>query len=381
VGPIDLTITADPGATAIDEAAGVIPAQLVEVPITVSGDFPATGKRVERTPASGGVRWRNCDNSSAYTIPRGTTVRTASGIAFTTDEELFLPVAAISGSGASVTLRCQTSEVAVTAAEPGRKGNVDAGTIRVIPARYNRNLLSVTNPAATKGGTETTFSRVSRKDVEAAVATLNDQLATEFEAQLEDPEGVPEGATVFPETAVLGEAVPEPDPASLVNDEVETFMLALSATGTVLAVDASPVETIASAALAASVSPGYELVEDSTQVRVGEGTVRDGVVVFPVAGVAKQLRPVDGEALRAEVMGLSEAEARAVLEPYGEVELVLWPDFVTAVPTLDQRVTLVVRDPVDETPDTAPAPATLPPDEQPSGSPGDEVPTEPLPSG
>ena len=381
VGPIDLTITADPAATAVDEAAGVIPAQLVEVPVSVSGEFPATGKRIETTPASGGVRWRNCDNSSAYTIPRGTTVRTASGIAFTTDEQLFLPVAVISGSGASVTLRCQSSEVAITAVDEGPKGNVDAGTIRVIPARYNRNLLSVNNPDATTGGTETTFTRVSRRDVEAAVATLGEQLPAEFEAQLEDPDGVPEGATVFPGTAVLGEAVPDPDPATLVNDEVETFTLSLSATGTVLAVDASPVEAIAAAALADAVSPGYELVEDSTQVVVGEGTVLDGVVVFPVAGAAKQLRPVDGEALRLEVMGLPEAEALALLEPFGSVELVLWPDFVTAVPTLDQRVTLAVGEPVDETPDAPLVPGTPGPAATPSGSPEDEVPTEPLPSG
>jgi hypothetical protein len=258
---------------------------------------------------------------------------------------------------------------------------VDARTIRVIPARYNRNLLSVSNPAATSGGTETTFTRVSRKDVEAAVATLDEQLAAAFEAALEDPEDVPEGATVFPETAVLGEPVADPDPATLVNREVETFTLGLSATGTVLAVDASPVEAIAAAALSDAVSPGYQLVEGSTQVVVGEGAVRDGVVVFPVAGAAKQLRPVDGEALRTEVMGLPEDEARSVLVPYGEVEIVLWPEFVTTVPTLDQRVTLEVAEPVDETPDAPPVPATPDPAEAPTGSPGDEVPTEPLPSG
>ena len=43
------------------------------------------------------------------------------------------------------------------------------GTIRVVPARYNRTLITVTNPAATTGGTKKEFTRVSKKDVDAAL--------------------------------------------------------------------------------------------------------------------------------------------------------------------------------------------------------------------
>ncbi len=381
IGPIDLVITADPAATAVDADAGVIPAQTVDVPVEVAGDFPATGKRTETTPATGGVRWRNCDPSASYTIPRGTIVRTRDGVSFTTDERLFLPVAIISGGGTNVNLKCQTSEVAVTAVKPGPDGNVEAGTIRVIPASYNRTLLSATNPAPTTGGTKTEFTRVSKKDVDAALASLGKDLTAAFETEVQSPEGVPPGATVFPETAVLGEPEPSVDPQSLVGQEVATLTLALTANGTVLAVDASPVGAIAEAALADAVSPGYKLVEGSTQVVVGEASVHDGKVTFPVAGSAKQLQPVDGEALRTQVRGLPEAAARALLEPYGKVEIVLWPGFVTAIPTLEQRVTLTVLAPVDETPGTAPVPPTPAPAAAPSGTPGDPVPTEPLPSG
>ncbi len=381
VGPVELTVTADPTATAVDPAAGVIPAQTVDIPVEVSGEFPATGKRVETTPARGGVRWQNCDPTSSYTIPKGTLVRTVGGTAFATDESLFLPVAIISGGGTRPTLKCQVSEVAVTAVKPGPDGNVAAGAIRVIPARYNRTVLSVTNRAATSGGARKEFKRVAKKDVEAAQASLAEQLDAAFQAQLANPDGVPAGATVFPETGVLGDRTPTVDPASLVNQEVATFTLGLSATGTVLAVDASPVEAIAEAALADAVTPGYELVDGSTRVVVGDATVKDGIVRFPVAGSAKQLRPVDGEALRLQVLGLPKAQAGTVLEPYGEVEIVLWPDFVVAVPTLGQRVTLTVADPVDQTPDTVPVPPTPEPSEAPSGSPTDAVPSEPLPSG
>ena len=79
--PIELTVRADPSATAVDPVNAVIPAQTVTIPVTVSGDFPATGVRTVTTPAKGAVRWKNCDPSSSYTIPKGTVVSTTSGIA------------------------------------------------------------------------------------------------------------------------------------------------------------------------------------------------------------------------------------------------------------------------------------------------------------
>jgi hypothetical protein len=290
-------------------------------------------------------------------------------------------VAVISGTGTNLGLKCQTSEVAITAVKEGPAGNVDAGTIRIVPARYNRTLITVNNPKATTGGSREEFTRVSKKDVDAALATLEEDLQAEFQAALEDPVGVPAGATLFPETAVLGESAPSVDPASLVNQEVESFTLGLTAEGTVLAVDSSPVEAIAESALRDAVKPGYELIDGSTKVVVGDGIVDGTTVVFAAAGSAEQVQPVDGEALRQQVLGLPEDEARAILQPYGEVELVLWPGFVSSVPTLGQRVTLVVRDAVDPTPDVAPVPATPDPTEAPSGSPDGEVPSEPLPSG
>ena len=381
VGPVQLIVTADPSATAVDEAAGIIPAQTIDVPVTVSQEFPATGKRIEEEPAQGGVRWRNCDPSASYTIPAGTIVATQGGEGFATDESLFLPVAQISGTGANVNLQCSTSSVGVTAAKPGPDGNVPAGSITVVPARYNRQLISATNPAPTDGGTREEFTRISRRDVDDALATLEAQLPAELETLLEDPSAAPAGSTLFPETAVLGEATPSVDPETLIAQEVDSFTLGLDALASVLAVDSTPVETIATTALEAAVTPGWELVPDSSRVAVGEGTVRDGVVEFPVAGVAQQVQPLDGETLRQQVMGLSAADARALLAPFGDVELRLWPDMVTSVPTLDPRVTLVILDPVDDTSVGEPVPPSPSPTDPPTPTPDGGTPSEPVPSG
>ena len=47
------------------------------------------------------------------------------------------------------------------------------------------------------------------------------------------------------------------------------------------------------------------------------------------------------------ILGLPLDQARQALEPYGDVVIVPWPDWVTTIPTLDQRVDLTVAEPVD----------------------------------
>lgn len=385
VGPIAITVTADPRVTAVDPDALVIPAQTLEIPVEVSGEFPATGKRVEETRAKGKVRWTNCDPTAAYTIQRGTIVKTSGGTSFVTAEQVLLPVAGLSGSPPNLTVRCTTNDVDVTAVEPGKDGNVAAGAIKVVPARYNRKVVTVTNPVATKGGTRTEIARVAQKDVDAALAALETELAAEFATELQNPDLAPPGTTVYPETAAAGEPVPTVDPATLVGQEIESFTLGLTATGTVLAVDESPIEAIAEAQLAEAVDEGYELVEGSMQIQVGEGMVTEGLVDFPVTGSARQVRPLDAAALELAVLGLTETEAEAVLAPYGDAVIVLWPEWVTSVPKLDQRVTLIVTEPVDVTPEPTPSPTPSPtteavPSPEPGAS-GDVPGSEPVPSG
>ena len=389
IGPMSFTVTADPDATAVDSAAAVIPATTLEIPVVVQGEFPATGVRVVETKAKGRVRFQNCDPSQSYTIPNGTIVSTRGGIGFATAEQTLVPVATISGSPPSISVNCQSSEVAVTAVKKGVDGNVGAGQIRVVPARYNRNLLRVSNPAATSGGTREEFKQVVQKDVDAAIAQLQADAEAMFQQEVDNPDRVPAGMTSFPETAQLGELTTDPaDTQTLVGQEVDTFPLAMSGSGTVQAVDETPLTAIAEERLQASITEGYQLVDGSTTIDVGDGTVRDGVITFDVHANAKQVRPLDAKVLEQAVLGLSKADAEAALAEYGSVVVVLWPDWVGTVPTLDQRVTVTILDPVDPgagdgpTPTPTARPRTSPSEpSSPEGSAGDGDPSEPVPSG
>lgn len=356
LAPVEFVVTADPAATAPDPAAAVVPATRLEIPLTASGTFKSTGKRVDEAAAVGSARWTNCDPTRAYSIPRGTLVRTAAGIAFATDEAVFLPVAILNPPK----ITCQDRAVSVTAAKTGPGGNVAAGTITVIPGQYNSVVIKVTNPAATAGGIRNEFPKVIQKDVTAALAALGKQLDAQLVAGAAAPAGLPAGSTAFPETATRGAATPTLDPTTLVDQEVAQFDLGVTATGTIVTVNQAPILALGEARLAAAVPADRDMVAGSALVTVGPGTVDAQRVRFGVTARAESAPRVDESALRTQLKGRSPAQARAILAPYGDATVTLWPSWATTIPTFDARVDLRVEGVAGVSPTPVPSASTAP---------------------
>ena len=369
IGPIPVTIVADTTATQPDPARGVVPAKEISIPVSVNNTFSATGKRVQLTKATGTVRFENLDPTSTNRIPGGSVVRTPSGVRFRTQATITVPRAELVG----LTIFPARASVKVTAVDGGPDGNVEAGTITIVPSGENSFFLKVTNPEPTAGGTSTEFSRVTPADVDGALAALNLSLQQSFQEAMADPALETDGSTVFPSTGRLGESTPSVDPDTLVGQEVTTFELGLSADGTVIAVDEGPVSSLAEPKIQAAVSPGHELVPGSTKVDVGEALVTGQTVSFPVQATAEQIAVLDPEELKAMVLGKRIDEARAILAPFGQVALSVSPDWTGSVPSFDSRVTLTIDRAVPiETPGaSAPAstsPVATPPANSPAAS-------------
>jgi hypothetical protein len=245
-----------------------------------------------------------------------------------------------------VTVFPKTASVKVTAVDKGPSGNVEPNTITVIPRGEDPIALDVLNPDATSGGTRQEFPKVTQKDIDAALAALQPALEAEFAAKLADPSIAPPGATVFPETGVLGPATPTVDPTKLLDQEVESFELGLTATGTATAVDEEPVQAVAEARLVATIDPDHELVDGSIQVEVMPAVVTDGVVSFPATASATQVAILDPDELKTLVLGQTVDQATATLAPYGQVTITTWPDWVSSIPTMEGRVELTIDEPV-----------------------------------
>ncbi len=353
IGPESLRIVASVTATAPDAGATppVVPAQLVTIDVEASDTFPATGKRIEEAKATGSVRFDNLDPTSSNTVPRGSVVSTGSGIRFRTDRAVRVPPAELVG----LTIVPSRASVTVTAVDAGPEGNVEPRAITTVPRDEEPFFLKVTNPEATTGGKRTEFPRVQQEDVDEATAALTDQLSAAFDERLDDPALPGDATTVFPETKTLGAPVYGVDPATLVGQEVESFELSATASGTVVAVDTTPVQTVAEARIASSVDPGYELIPGSGQVVPAPAEISGGVITFPVVVTARQVLVLDSDAIEAEIMGKPLAQAREILARYGDAQLTVWPDWVGTVPTIESRVEITTSDPAqDQTPSGEP---------------------------
>jgi hypothetical protein len=338
IGPIELTVRADPDALAVDPDVPVVPAERLEIPVEVTQSFTTTGRRIEEAAASGEVTFSNLDFTSDNSIAAGSIVSTQSGVRFRTTEAVTVGEAKLVGLQIVPT----EASVGVTAVAPGTAGNVEPNTIVVVPAAEDPTSLRVRNRAATTGGTHEEFPQIAQADIDAALQALQPLLADAFTAAVGEGGGASENAEVFEETAVLGEASPTVDPATLLGKEQASFDLGLRATGTVIAVDDSPVEAIAESRLLGNVGADYRLVDGSIDIVHGTPTVVGGEVSFPVTARASRVRLLDPAELLGLVKGLPVADAEEALGEFGDVVVDTWPDWVSTVPTMDSRVSLSI---------------------------------------
>jgi len=352
IGPIALIVRADPDITSPNAAENLVPAQRLEVPVSAADTFTATDKRVEEERAAGKVEFQSLNTGSENTIAKGSVVSTEGGISFQTTATLTLPRAKVFPQ-----FEPSSGTVGVIAVKAGTAGNVPANAITVVPPAEDPTLTKVRNPNPTAGGKHEEFPRIGQEDVDASMVALQAKLADAFEAALADGAGAPANATVFAETAELGDSMPTVDPATLVGKEVATFELGLAASGTVIAVDASPVINIAETRLLSNVGPDHRLVEGSVEITPGDPTVTGGEVSFPVTARARRVPILDPAELLAAIKGRTINEARSILAQFGDVVITPWPEWVTTIPGVESRVTLEIVGQTDGAPDGSPSPS------------------------
>ena len=229
----------------------------------------------------------------------------------------------------------------MTAVETGTDGNVEPNTITIVPRGEDPVALKVATtrrrrPAARTRSSRRSTRRTSTARSRRSTATLPDA----FAAAIDGPVDGPGGATVFAETAVLGEPTPTVDPATLVGQEVETFELGSTATGTVVAVDAAPVEAIAEGAAARETSVGPRAGRRLDRHRGRRRPVANGQVVsFPVTAPDGQVAVLDPDELQGDDPRQAVEEAPADPRAVRRRRAHVWPDWVGSIPGMDSRVT------------------------------------------
>lgn len=342
-GPLTVEVTADPAVAVADPEAAIVPAERIDVPLSATDRFPATGSEISQVRASGAVRFTSENTLFEVPIPEGTRLTTSTGAAFETTQGVTIPQASFQ-SGPS------TAEAAIRAIEPGPAGNVEAATITGLPGPITAQLVRVTNPQPTSGGRREETRVVTRADYDAAVVALGAIMDEQLAAALSDPEMTPRGLRLFPETAVRDGLSTDLAAGDLVDQPLDEFSLSAESRGTVLAVDESAVAEVGADRLADAMPPGSRLFPDSVQSTVGEPRLVGGAILYEVEAVGEHYQPVDRAAVVAAIRGRTVSEARAILGDYGSVSITPWPDFIDAVPDDARRINLTVLEPQQRSP-------------------------------
>lgn len=318
---------------------------------TVEGSavVAATGTYTVSEPATGTVVLFNW-TFVPVDVPAGTFVA-AGDQAFATQSDVVVPRGRLTGDGR---INAGDEAVAVVAAAPGIAGNVGAGAINVVVNEEVDARLRgfpenpeprVQNPDPTAGGLAEDGPEIVQADIDAAVATLREDLA----AQVADAVGS-SADVIFVDPV----EPPEPEIAGVADLVGARDQPEVEISGTLaydrLFVDAAEVDALARERLATdsdAVSAGHELVAGAIEVAIGAAR-RDGdTLVVAVTISAASTAAIDREAVVERVRGLSAEDARAALEGLGAVTVDLWPGWVSTVPDLDWRIDVQIAGPPD----------------------------------
>jgi hypothetical protein len=334
LGPLALTVNIDPSVVAINYSTLTVPGITKSFDLTQNGTVNATGQHVDETAATGTVTFSSTNTFIAVPVPAGTQVSTSGGVAFATTRAVTVPKAVFS------TGQVGSADAPIAAVVKGTAGNLGAHTIRRVPSDLAALLIAADNAAATTGGTHTVTSVVQQTDLDKATAALTVSLNDSFAATLKSPGTLPDGVQLFADTGQMGKIAFDPDPATLLNKQGDTFPLAAQATGTATEADTANVRSLAESRITSKVRPGYTLVDGSLKTSMGSPAAHGAVVSMPVTANAAEAATVSVDVLKANIEGKSVEAARAYLLQFGHATISLSPWWASSVPAYDFRIDL-----------------------------------------
>ncbi len=295
-----LAVTASPQIRALDSANGQVPARPVQILIEDTGQVLTTGvKRIPDAAAAGTVVFAN-RSLGPLTIPKGTTVHTATGtsVRFRTDEDASLPAGAFS-----------TVRVPVKAVDPGLTGNVKAGNINVVEGPLSFQI-SVLNDADTTGGTEKQVKYVTLQDrsnlTDAIVQKIKGNSYTELLKHN------PTGDILPAETLTL--AVNEASFDKSLDAEGTYLTGKVRATVSGLVVDNDNLKTMVAARLQDQVPGGFTILPGG--ISFGAPTnvhFSDGVLTLQIAASALSQANIDAQEIQRAAAAQTPEDATAAI--------------------------------------------------------------------
>ncbi|GER87374.1 hypothetical protein KDW_15360 [Dictyobacter vulcani] len=333
-----------------------IPAQELVHDFTRQASEPATGSKLVGTAkATGNVCFSN-GSDAAVIIPTGTNVSStgANGILFKTTAE--------------VSINKQTScavvplLVPIEALKPGETGNMQAGTITIVPdssldsiAKYNNTTaaklkLTVVNIGDVKGGGMQPVPTVMQKDLDNATNDLHKKLQGEIDSWVKS----------LPHDGTLGQlnvtaALVNPPARDSIVENGNTFPAQLKVTTRILYVSHNDLQNAARTQLNAAMKNDKAFANDIVLNNSQQGIIitnlkqkipdknslkLDFTATANVAGTFKKDELIGMISL--QTPDAASQKLKAQFHNIQDVKITVWPEFIPVLPVNHNNITINV---------------------------------------
>lgn len=326
-------VTADLTYLGIDYGRAIIPARRVQVIVQGRNEIPTSKSiPVPDAHASGQVVVSN-RTSNPVTVPKGTIVRTSSGVnvRFATMADIELPPVLFGNSW-----------VGVIALEPGPSGNVGALTISIVEGEV-ASLVSVLNPKPTQGGSDKYVHVVSLEDQNRLIAEsedlLKEQAFAEIVSELEGEESVASGSV---EVEVMSQHFDQ-----VLDQQSDFVSMDMKIVARGVAVNDQDLESFATQFLESQAGEGMALIEDSLILQRSKDVLVNGILVRMKVSARGMVAPlVDVDLIKRAVRGKERAEAMKWLSSHTELrqepQITLFPEWWQYLPWLPGQTEIVI---------------------------------------
>lgn len=337
----NLTVTADPAATELDEEAKILPAVNKEFRKTDTEKVAATGEKDKGTKASGQVTLRltNC-SSQEVTIPAGTAV-SADNLSFITQDDVTLQSIEIGGNCRNDDFPNISSETTdVVAQSAGDKYNLGSGKTF---STAGFSAVSGSNGSAMSGGTSKIVKVVTQADVDKAKDAIAKRAGDEAPDDLkEDIEK--EGFRPIEETLKSGQPTVTSSPA--VGAEASEVTVTSTTVFTMLGVKEDDLKKLVEESAKGQIDPSKQVILDNGLDEaniVVDSKGAGGKMTLTIQTTVVAGPDLDEDAIKAEVVGKKRGDIQTLLKQrpgVNEVEVDYSPFWVQSTPKSADKITI-----------------------------------------
>ena len=306
---------------------------------TAEASREATGERYEPVGTASGVIQITNPLTHEVTIPAGTEIPASSGVMYYTAEDAHLPAADPYGS-----MSFGSGSVGVYAGVIGPDGNLDAG---VLTGQLG-NQMFYTNPEAISGGRMDRFTVITEDDIAAVRDHVADELQTK--AQEEFLADIPDDLELVPDSIEIGDPEIEVNGSAGEDGEAVSASGSISVSGKLYNPDELHQMASNEADRALARQGGSERILLAETVSLKEPTSLDtNIPAFQInveATARTMITDAERNALIEELVGLSRAEAEAVIADHPKVDryqISIEPDWLLdRMPEISSRINVHV---------------------------------------